>query len=362
MKYTNRQITIKELVDLIDNGKMNLKPSYQRNDIWSKNDQGELIDSILNEYPLPNFFFYRKDNNTYEMVDGQQRSRTIYRFYKGQISSSKKTKKIFINESIRESFENYQLNIIDIEDVKDESVLQDFYVLVNKKGKHLNAAELNKAEYSSSNFLRLVETLVEAQLFISLDLFSDATKKRMNDRSFVEELVAYLHFGIIDKKIAVSKLFEKDITIVEREKLEKKVHLILEKINILNDESPINKTRYKQKNDFYTLFCFVNENLGEDIETLKSQYKVLVFLYELGVITPSNNECGLFKDYALNCVSQSNSKNARLSRLEFFNTILKSSERGKTICDIVSYLQEVDGREIVLKNVNNYLLIDTDNL
>ncbi len=359
MEYTYKQISINELIELIDGNRIDLKPSYQRNDIWSTNDQGELIDSILKGYPLPNFFFYSRGNGSFEMVDGQQRSRTIYRFWHGQIASSKKSDKQMISEDIKKDFGEYKLNVVEIDKLVDESVLQEFYVLVNKKGKHLNPGELNKAEYSDTNFLSLVEDLVIYQPFMDLNLFSETTKKRMNDRSYVEELIAYLYYGITDKKDAVEKLFNQDITPEEKDQLKEKFVLILGKINVLHEEHPINITRYKQKNDFYTLFCFINENINEPIDILKYQYQILINLHFLGVITPSNEECETLQSYALNCVSQSNSKKARQSRLNFFNNVLKSYE-STDMGDICEYLEELLDRVIKFKNVGAYSLIDTD--
>lgn len=74
MEYSYTSYTIQQLYDLIKEGKIDLRPQYQRNFIWSKKEQQTLIDSILHNMPLPSFFLYKKSNNTYEMVDGQQRA------------------------------------------------------------------------------------------------------------------------------------------------------------------------------------------------------------------------------------------------------------------------------------------------
>lgn len=56
MDYKFQEFTIRWLVDLIDDSKVDLSPSYQRNFIWSPLDQSHLIDTIIKGYPLPNFF------------------------------------------------------------------------------------------------------------------------------------------------------------------------------------------------------------------------------------------------------------------------------------------------------------------
>jgi len=74
MKYIFEEFTIERLVDLINNNLIDLNPYYQRNFIWSPNpnDQSLLIDTILLENPLPNFFLYDKSDGTYQMVDGNK--------------------------------------------------------------------------------------------------------------------------------------------------------------------------------------------------------------------------------------------------------------------------------------------------
>ncbi len=80
MNYNFQEFTIKQLFDLVEKNAIDLNPSYQRNFIWSPINQKELIDTILHGYPLPAFFIYSSKEGAYEMVDGQQRTKTIYRF------------------------------------------------------------------------------------------------------------------------------------------------------------------------------------------------------------------------------------------------------------------------------------------
>ena len=80
MKYCNTEWTIRDLMTLIDEKRINLRPPDQRNFIWSTKDQKLLIDSINKGYPLPNFFILKDGHRTYEMIDGQQRAMTIHKF------------------------------------------------------------------------------------------------------------------------------------------------------------------------------------------------------------------------------------------------------------------------------------------
>ena len=85
MNYSIKSLTIKSLIEMIEGGNLDLSPSYQREFIWSLKDQKELIKTIQKVYPLPNLFINKLENGSFEMVDGQQRSRSIYRHYKDEI-------------------------------------------------------------------------------------------------------------------------------------------------------------------------------------------------------------------------------------------------------------------------------------
>ena len=165
MEYLFESWTINKLLKLIENEFIDLKPPYQRNFIWSPNDQKYLIDSVIQGLPLPSFFLYKRKENDFEMVDGQQRSRTLLRFWQGIILSSEKKS---INEVDKDIFLSYKLNITILYNLSSNDSMELFYTLVNKRGKHLNTPELNKAQYSDTLFLRLVEDVLDYQKMIQI--------------------------------------------------------------------------------------------------------------------------------------------------------------------------------------------------
>ena len=321
MEYKNKELRIRDLISLIESKSINLRPPYQRNFIWTPKDQRLLIDSIYKGYPLPNFFILKIENGKYEMVDGQQRATTIYKYYHNEFKDNQKK---FFKEYDPEFFLDYRLNIVEIgnfDSSKGESK-EEFFYLVNKRGIQLNPAEVNQAYHHDSDFLKLVYRVMDIQQLIDLDIFTDKTKLRMNDRGLIEEIVAYLFYGITEKRNAVEALFEAKLSEDVVNEKYVRFSMVINKIYDLNDIKPINQTRYKQKNDFYTLFCFINEHINEKFEVLQYQYKILTFISDNDFIAPSNEDCPPFMNYAINCVSQSNSKRAREMRLQFFEQLL----------------------------------------
>lgn len=364
MEYSFKEFTINDLISLIDKESIDLNPDYQRNYIWSPNDQKFLIDTIIQGYPLPSFFVYLDKKGKYEMVDGQQRSKTIYRFVKGQITSSKSTGSKFFKDLEPKEILFYRLPFVVIENLAPTDNLRDFYVLINKKGVHLNVPEVSKSEHFDKLFLKLANEVLDYQNLIDLDLFTETSIKRMNDRAYVEELLGYLKVGNKEKKKAVESIYKKDISKDEYLELRDKFHSIIDRIAILNRIKPIRSTRYKQKNDFYTLFSFINENLDASQDLLNHQYKILLILDKTDedgrqFIRPTNEDCDALRDYAINCVSQSNSTNARESRLLFFNSVLKNTDIDKNdiLIEVVNFLSDIYGSENI-----QFLGIDKFNL
>ena len=268
----------------------------------------------------------------------------------------------YFKEKDKDAFLSYQLAVIVLSNVNQaqEKTIENFYFLVNKQGEHLNPAEINKARYYNSDFLSLVNSIMEEQMLIDLDIFTSAAVRRMNDRSLIEEIVAYLFKGITDKRDAVEELFKNELK--EEEINEKKTLFMsrLERIHKLNAIHPLKNSRFKQRNDFYTLFTFVDKHFDESDEVLSYQYRVMVMLDQNQYIRPSNDDCELFKSYAVNCVTQSNSKDARQKRLEILEKILCNTvaePRKSEFAQSCEYLADEFGLdELDLVQVGDYYL------
>lgn len=184
----------------------------------------------------------------------------------------------------------------------------------------------------------------------------------MNDRSLIEELAAYLFKGITDKRNAVEDLFESKIDNEKANVQYVRFCKIIDRIKAFQAIKPINQTRYKQRNDFYTLFCFIDVHIEDTIEVQMEQFKVLVFISNNGLISPSNDEYDLFKEYAINCVSQSNSKRARELRLSFFEALLanQSKDPSEEQLQLIEFANNELDKELPLKKCNKYLLVEIE--
>lgn len=355
MKYYVTKWTIKDLLETYKKGNLNLNPDYQRNFIWSINDQRYLIGSIKKSNPIPNFFLLETEKGKYEMVDGQQRSRTILSFVNKQFTDESG---MLFDEVADKAMLNYEFPITIITDTEGEEI-HKFYAIVNKTGIHLNKPEVRKADHYNTILLNLINEITSSKKFKVLKVFSEASLKRMNDTEFVAELVVLIKKGHVDKKNYLDDYFKNDISKNDSAEIKRTFNAILDKINFLNSNYPLAKSRFKQRNDFYTLFDFIWRNSEIRERTLLYFYETLLLIAD--DIKPSQAECEPFKDYAINCVTQSNSKKARELRLKFLESLFlnQSKKPNTTQKSILKFYQlPLDSVEVV----DSFLTIDRESL
>lgn len=108
--------TVEVLKFKIDNNEIDLKPEFQRDFVWDINRASLFIDSLLIGLPIPSIFLGKsKDDETYKVIDGQQRLKyiTIYvlatRFLEGSV------KQIIYNCCIMRGDTPVQLTALDSE-------------------------------------------------------------------------------------------------------------------------------------------------------------------------------------------------------------------------------------------------------
>ena len=67
-------------------GKLDIRPPYQREFIYQPKERDAVIDSILKKYPINVMYWADREDGTYEIIDGQQRTISIAQYVDGQFS------------------------------------------------------------------------------------------------------------------------------------------------------------------------------------------------------------------------------------------------------------------------------------
>src|SRR3954453_22267909 len=82
---------LQTILSRIDDGSLDLQPGFQRGAVWSRAKQRLLIDSILRNWYVPPIHVVRTESDEQEVLDGQQRLRSIEDFRHGHFTVEGRT-------------------------------------------------------------------------------------------------------------------------------------------------------------------------------------------------------------------------------------------------------------------------------
>lgn len=159
-----KEITVKELAagyleDKETNGvvgydgKLNIRPKYQREFVYDDKKRNLVIDSILKDYPLNVFYWVKNSDTDFEVLDGQQRSISICQFVHNFYSitlGNDKTPLYFhtLPNDLQDKILNYKLTVYWCEGTDSEKLA--WFDRINVSGEPLNQQELLNATYSGT--------------------------------------------------------------------------------------------------------------------------------------------------------------------------------------------------------------------
>ena len=159
MTKTNRELlelTVKQLIDDYIY-RIDIDAEYQREKIWSRKNQEELLDSIVKNIDIPKIYLARSkddEQSEFECVDGKQRLSTLLSFFKPEknednpltlrVAGEKYTYKRLVAEhpSLATKIESFELTFVIYSDLDEDLIREIFRRL--QLGVRLNSGELLK--------------------------------------------------------------------------------------------------------------------------------------------------------------------------------------------------------------------------
>ena len=155
MKIDLTRITVRDLVeDYHDDGeggvrgyggKLDIRPPFQREFIYKDKERNAVIDSILKGFPLNVMYWADREDGTFEIIDGQQRTISIAQYVEGDFSLDAR---YFHNlpEDTAERILNYPLMVYVCTGTDSEKL--EWFKTINIAGQKLTNQELRNAVYS----------------------------------------------------------------------------------------------------------------------------------------------------------------------------------------------------------------------
>lgn len=135
------------------NGKLTIQPEYQRNYIYADGKKDvAVIQSILKGYPLGLIYFNQTGDDTFEVLDGQQRITSIGRFVKDKFAIMNENNIPQYFSSLPTDKQELILNttLLVYECQGEESEIKEWFKTINIAGVPLNEQEMLNAVYSGS--------------------------------------------------------------------------------------------------------------------------------------------------------------------------------------------------------------------
>ncbi|MBW1940720.1 MAG: DUF262 domain-containing protein [Deltaproteobacteria bacterium] len=126
-------------------GKLDVRPKYQREFVYKDKQRDAVIETIKKGFPLNVMYWMVKEDGTYEMLDGQQRTISIGQYVNGDFSLDNR---FFHNLTKEEQDQilDYELMIYFCEGTDKERL--DWFRVINIAGEKLTDQEIRNAVYT----------------------------------------------------------------------------------------------------------------------------------------------------------------------------------------------------------------------
>ena len=157
MNIELKEISIKDLFEGYDdngengiygyNGKLDIRPPFQREFVYGEKERNAVINTVTKNYPLNVMYWAVKENNNFEIIDGQQRTVSICQYLNGDFAFKNR---YFANlqDDEQNKILGYNLMVYFCSGTNSEKL--EWFKTINIAGKELTNQELRNAVYSGS--------------------------------------------------------------------------------------------------------------------------------------------------------------------------------------------------------------------
>ena len=157
MNIELKEITVRELTNGYEDneeagvvgydGKLDIRPPYQREFIYKDKQRDAVIDTVTKDFPLNILYWAVREDGNYEVIDGQQRTISISQYVDGEFSFNGR---YFHNlqKDEQEQILDYKLMVYLCSGTDSEKL--EWFKIINIAGEKLTEQELRNAVYSGS--------------------------------------------------------------------------------------------------------------------------------------------------------------------------------------------------------------------
>lgn len=208
---TSKPLTLQvsDLIQWFRAEELVINETFQRHSVWTTAAKTFLIDTMLNELPVPKIYIRSKvdpisQTSVREVVDGQQRIRTFVEFANDTLKLTSRSedfagmKYSTLDEESQRKFLSYTVTVEQLLNASDDDVI-DIFARLNSYTVALNPAEKRHAKYQTIFKFAVRKASQEFRSFIEkYHVFSVQKRFRMADDAFMAETIGLLLDGVKD--------------------------------------------------------------------------------------------------------------------------------------------------------------------
>ncbi|WCK54756.1 DUF262 domain-containing protein [Aneurinibacillus sp. Ricciae_BoGa-3] len=263
--YDSRTYSINDFVEWEERKQLEISPKFQRRSVWSPQAKSYLMDTIIRGKPLPKIFIRQITNaetrtTIREIVDGQQRIRTILNFLKDGFTISTVHNEQYggmhyseLPKEVKGDILKYEIAVDLLLDLEDRDIL-DIFARLNTYSVSLNKQELFNAKYFGY-FKQLVYRLSfeYSKFWFDNELFTSTKIMRMAEAELTSDLLVAMLDGIQSKKNVEKYYIKYDENFEQRDVIEENFKSTMDLIGDIF-EGTLKETNYSRVPVFYGLF------------------------------------------------------------------------------------------------------------
>ena len=188
-EYTSGCMSISEFKRQMDDGSI-ITPTYQRNFVWTAAYKQRYLETLSKKGPIFGFVMnYNGNLGHYELIDGQNRGKTIYEFMNDEIKFNKDGYSIKYSDIVgneKRIFDRQEIHFIKTINW-DEDESQEYFRCIQDGMKLTNGEQIHSAQ----------NNLYQKKIVELSDLFNDiiTSPKKKGGLNYVNK--RFLHYEII---------------------------------------------------------------------------------------------------------------------------------------------------------------------
>lgn len=209
MEITLKRITVRDLVDEYEDheelgvraygGNLDVRPPYQREFVYKDKQRDAVIETVRKDFPLNVMYWAVRDDGTFEVIDGQQRTISICQYVEGDFSIDIGGHQLAfhnLQKDQQEQILNYELMVYLCEGTDSEKL--DWFETINIAGEQLTDQELRNAVYHGP-WVTAAKKYFSKSGCPAYMISSDYVNAKLNRQGYLQTALDWISEGKIDE-------------------------------------------------------------------------------------------------------------------------------------------------------------------